>query len=108
MFVVPYLELEGRTLIRRAYARGEMSEFVSKLSDKFKMIYVADLDGLNKNRPQLDVAREIAEEMPTIYEGGVRKASGVIDMLITGAEKAVIGTATLMRFDELRGAFKLS
>ena len=85
-----------------------MSEFVSKLSDKFKMIYVADLDGLNKNRPQLDVAREIAEEMPTIYEGGVRKASGVIDMLITGAEKAVIGTATLMRFDELRGAFKLS
>jgi uncharacterized protein related to proFAR isomerase len=85
-----------------------MSESVSKLSDKFKMIYVADLDGLNRNRPQLDVAREIAEEMPTMYEGGVRKANNVIDMLITGAEKAVVGTATLLHFEDLRVAFKLS
>ena len=108
MFVVPYLELEGRSLIRRAYARGEMSESVSKLSDKFKMIYVADLDGLNKNKPQLDVAREISEEMPTMYEGGVRQANNVIDMLITGAEKAVVGTATLLHFEDLRVAFKLS
>jgi len=108
MFVVPYLELEGRNIIRRSYARGEMSEFVSKLSDKFKMVYVADLDGLNKNKPQLDVVREIAEEMPTMYEGGVRRANNVIDMLITGAEKAVVGTATLMHFEDLRVAFKLS
>lgn len=108
MFVVPFLELEGRTLIRRAYALGEMSEFVSKLSDKFKMVYVADLDGLNKNRPQLDVVREISEEMPTMYEGGVRRANNVIDMLITGAERAVVGTATLLHFEDLRVAFKLS
>jgi len=108
MFVVPYLELKGRTLIRRAYARGEMSESVSKLADKFKTIYVADRDGLDKNKPQLDVVREISEEMPTMYEGGVRKANNVIDMLITGAEKAVIGTATLSDFEDLRVAFKLS
>ncbi len=108
MFIVPYLELEGRTLIRRAYAKGEMSEYVSKLSDKFKMVYVADLDGLNKNRPQLDIVQEISEEMPTMYEGGVRRANNVIDMLITGAEKAVVGTATLLHFEDLRVAFKLS
>jgi len=108
MLVVPYLELEGRTIIRRSYARGEMSDFVSKLSDKFKMVYVADLDGINRNRPQLDVVKEIAEEMPTMYEGGVRRASNVIDMLITGAEKAVVGSATLMRFEDLGVAFKLS
>ena len=108
MSIVPYLELEGRTIIRRTYARGEMSEFVSKLSDKFKMVYVADLDGLNKNKPQLDVAQEISEEIPTMYEGGVRRANNVIDMLITGAEKAVVGTATLLHFEDLRVAFKLS
>lgn len=102
------MELAGRTLMRRAYARGEMSESVSKLSDKFKMIYVTDLDGLVKNKPQLDVAREIAEEMPMMYEGGVRKANNVIDMLITGAEKAVVGTATLSHFEDLKVAFKLS
>ena len=108
MIVVPYLELEGRTLIRRTYALDEMSELASKLSDQFKKVYIADLDGIARNKPQLDVAREICEEIPTFYEGGVRFASNVIDMLITGAEKCVIGTATLQSLDDLRGAFKLS
>lgn len=85
-----------------------MSEFASKLSDSFKKLYVADEDGITKNKPQLDIVREISEEIPTLYEGGVRFANNVIDMLITGAEKAVIGTATLASLDDLRGAFKLS
>jgi uncharacterized protein related to proFAR isomerase len=108
MLVVPYLELEGRTLIHRTYALDEMSEFASKLSDKFKRAYVADIDGIARNKPQLDVVREICEEIPTLYEGGVRFAPNVIDMLITGAEKCVVGTATMHSLDDLRGAFKLS
>ena len=108
MIVVPYLELEGRTLIGRTYTLDEISEFASKLSDRFKKVYVSDLDGIARNKPQLDIAREICEEIPAFYEGGVRFTSNVIDMLITGAEKCVIGTATLQRLDDLRGAFKLS
>jgi len=108
MIVIPYIELEGRTFSRRAYAPDEMSAFASKLSDDFKKAYLADLDGISKNRPQLDVAREVCEEIPTMYEGGVRVSSNVIDMLITGAERCVIGTATLRSLDDVRGAFKLS
>ena len=108
MIVIPYIELEGRTALRPSYARDEMTEFASKLSDRFEKLYVADLDGIGRNRPQLDIAREICEEIPTLYEGGVRFSSNVIDMLITGAEKCVIGTATLRSFDDMRGAFKLS
>jgi len=108
MIVVPYIEIEGRTLTRRRYQPDEMSEFASKLSGKFEKVYVVDIDGITKNRPQLDVVREISEEIPTLYEGGVRFASNVIDMLITGAEKCVVGTANLRSLEELRGAFKLS
>ncbi len=108
MIVVPYVLLEGRTFTRRSYTRDEMSQFVSELSDKFEKLYLADEDGIRRNRPQLDVAQEACEEMPTLYEGGVRNASNVIDMLITGAEKCVVGTATLGSLEELRGAFKLS
>jgi len=108
MIVVPYVELSGRTFTKRAYAHKEMSAFASKLSDKFEKLYLADIDGLTRNKPQLDVAREVSEEIPTFYEGGVRFANNVIDMLITGADKAVVGTATLAGFDELRDAFKLS
>jgi hypothetical protein len=108
MIAVPYLELQGRTLIRRAYPRGKMSSFVSRLSDTYKKLYLADLDGIHRNKPQLDIAREVCEEIPTFYEGGMRVANNVIDMLITGADKAVVGTSTLASLDELRGAFMFS
>ena len=78
------------------------------MADKFEKLYVADDDGIGKNKPQLDVVQELCDEIPTLYEGGVRVSNNVIDMLITGAEKAVVGTATLVSLDELRGAFKLS
>ena len=108
MKVVPYIRLRGRTLLRPAYAKGELSALGSKLSDKFESVYVADVDGLDKNKPQLDVVQELCDEIPTFYEGGMRFGSNVIDLLITGAEKAVVGTATLTSLEELRGAFKLS
>jgi uncharacterized protein related to proFAR isomerase len=95
-------------LIKPEYPRGKLAEFVSKLSDDFEKLYLADLDGINRNKPQLDLVQEVSEEISTFYEGGVRFASNVIDMLITGADKAVIGTATLASFDDLRGAFKFS
>ncbi|MBN1677845.1 MAG: hypothetical protein JW880_04830 [Candidatus Thermoplasmatota archaeon] len=108
MIVIPYLELQGRSLLKRAYPRGKMSEFASALSDSYEKLYLADLDGIVRNRPQLDVAREVCEEISTYYEGGVRVANNVIDLLITGADKAVVGTSTLTSLEELRGAFKLS
>ena len=108
MIVVPYIKLEGRSLLKPAYAKGELSALGSKLSDKFEKVYVADLDGLNRNKPQLDVVQEICDEVPTLYEGGVRYGANVIDLLITGAERAVVGSATLVSLEDLRGAFKLS
>lgn len=108
MKVVPYVELQGRTILRRAYPRGKMPAYVSALADKFDKLYLADLDGIHKNKPQLDIVMEVCEEIPTYYEGGVRFANNVIDMLITGADKAVVGTSTLASLEELRGAFKLS
>ncbi|OGS42914.1 MAG: hypothetical protein A3K67_06455 [Euryarchaeota archaeon RBG_16_62_10] len=85
-----------------------MSELASKLSDNFERAYVADEDGISRNRPQLDIVQEVCDEIPTWYEGGARFGSNVIDLLITGAERAVVGTATLAAFEELRKAFMLS
>jgi len=108
MKIIPFIRLKGRTLLKPAYAKGELSKLGLRLSDKFESVYVADIDGLEKNRPQLDIVQELCDEIPTLYEGGMRFGSNVIDLLITGAEKAVIGTATLVSLEELRGAFKLS
>lgn len=95
-------------MLSPTYTKGDLSKLGSKLAEKFKRVYVTDLDGLERNKPQLDVVQEICDELPTLYEGGVRFSSNVIDMLITGADKAVVGSATLVSLEELRGAFKLS
>lgn len=108
MRVIPHLSLRSRTFLRRSYSRSELEEIVSRLSAKHEMIYVSDEDGIEKNKPQLDLAREICDEIPTMYEAGVRYGQNVIDVIIAGAERAVVGTATLADLDELRGAFKLS
>lgn len=108
MLTVPYVSIAGRTLLSRPYTRSSMAAFASKLADKYEKVYVADLDGIAKNKPQLDIVQVIADELPMMYEGGVRFGQNVIDMLITGAAKAVVGTATIVSLDELQQAFKLS
>jgi uncharacterized protein related to proFAR isomerase len=108
MKVVPRIELRGRTLLKPSYAKGELAKLGSELAKKFEKVYVYDVDGLEKNKPQLDVVQELCDEIPTLYEGGVRFGANVIDMLITGADRAVVGTSTLTSLEELRGAFKLS
>lgn len=94
--------------MRRAYSGADLDDIISRLSSNHEMLYVSDEDGIERNKPQLDLAREICDEIPTLYEAGVRFSQNVIDVIITGAEKAVVGTATLASLDELRGAFKLS
>ena len=121
MIAVPYVEIRRRTLTRydvtgltsnrkgaRALTRSEVTELASKASNKIEKLYLADLDGIERNKPQLGVVQDICEAVPTYYEGGVRFANNVIDMLITGADKCVIGTGTLSSFEDIRGAFKLS
>ena len=108
MKAIPHLSLRGRTLLRRAYSGADLDDIISRLSSNHEMLYVSDEDGIERNKPQLDLAREICDEIPTLYEAGVRFSQNVIDVIITGAEKAVVGTATLASLDELRGAFKLS
>ena len=108
MKVVPYMVIESRVLFQQGALRRKLKEIVSGLSIDHDRVYVADTDGILKNKPQLDIAQSICDEISTMYEGGVRYSHNVIDMLITGADTAVVGTSTLVDLEELGGAFKLS
>jgi uncharacterized protein related to proFAR isomerase len=108
MNIVPYIAIEERSLFQLSPSKNRAFEAASDLSKRFDRLYLADFDGIFNNKPQLDIAQRISDELPTLYEGGVRYSNNVIDMLITGAERAVVGTSTLVDLSELRGAFKLS
>jgi uncharacterized protein related to proFAR isomerase len=108
MKIVPYVVINPWIPFQHGIQKREITTLITELSKRYDRVYVADHDGIFKNKPQLDLVQYICDEMPTLYEGGVRFSTNVIDMLITGAEKAVIGTGTLVDLSELGGAFKLS
>jgi hypothetical protein len=69
---------------------------------------LADLDGLENNDPQLEYVQELSRDMPLWVDSGVRKADQAIDVLVAGAQKAVLSSAYLRGPKELRRAWRLS
>lgn len=86
----------------------DVFDVVDLLSAKYHRIYVVDLDGIERAVPQLDLLQEISRDAETWVDGGVRTAEQAIDILISGAQKAVLSSVYLGSERELRRAWKLS
>jgi hypothetical protein len=86
----------------------DLFEFVDYLSETFQRLYVVDLDGLDRNRPQLDYLQEITKDTDVWVDGGVSDADGVIDIVVAGARKAVVSTIRFDGPEELERALGLT
>lgn len=83
-------------------------DVVDRLARDYSMVYMVDLDGLERGDPQLDYLQEIAREVSLWVDGGVRTAEQAIDILITGARRAVLSSAYLRGPRQLKRAWRLS
>lgn len=83
-------------------------DVVDRLAETYPMVYIADLDGIERGDPQLDYLQEIAREVSLWVDGGVRNADQAIDILVTGARRAVLSSAYLRGPRQLRRAWRLS
>jgi hypothetical protein len=81
---------------------------VDRLVEDYSMLYLVDLDGLEHGDPQLDYLQEIARDTTLWVDGGVRTAEQAIDILISGARRAVLSSAYLRGPRQLRRAWRLS
>lgn len=81
---------------------------MDRLVSQFPIIYVVDLDGIERGDPQLDYLQELSREATVWADAGVRTADQAIDVLVAGAARAVLSSATLGGPRELRRAWKLS
>jgi hypothetical protein len=86
----------------------EVFDVTEQLGARYGRIYVVDLDGVEHDRPQLDYLQEISRDGEMWVEAGVRSADQAIDILVTGAHRAVLGTAFLPSERALARAWKLS
>ncbi|MGI0156341.1 MAG: HisA/HisF-related TIM barrel protein [Thermoplasmata archaeon] len=100
---------EGPIPARRPSGESfDVFDVLDQLSPRYSLLYLADLDGLEENDPQLDYVQELSRDMPIWVDSGVRKADQAIDVLVAGAQKAVLSSAYLRGPKELRRAWKLS
>ncbi|HXQ48412.1 MAG TPA: HisA/HisF-related TIM barrel protein [Thermoplasmata archaeon] len=86
----------------------DLFEIADRLIADYERLYVVDLDGVDRDQPQLDYLQEIARGGEIWVDAGVRTADQAIDVLVAGAQRAVLSTAFLRSDRELRKAWRLS
>jgi phosphoribosylformimino-5-aminoimidazole carboxamide ribonucleotide (ProFAR) isomerase len=86
----------------------DLFEIADRLMADYDRLYVVDLDAIDRNQPQLDYLQEIAQGGEIWVDAGVRNADQAIDVLVAGAQRAILSTAFLHSEKELRRAWRLS
>jgi phosphoribosylformimino-5-aminoimidazole carboxamide ribonucleotide (ProFAR) isomerase len=117
--LVPYLYLDGGKVVQPASGQFEPVrevggapvdpfEAADRLVAAFQRVCVIDLDGIRRNRPQLDYLQELSRSGELWVDAGVRTGEQMIDILVTGAQRVVLSTAYLLSPRELKRAWRLS
>jgi hypothetical protein len=92
-------------------ARGtdlDVFDVLDALTPAYRSVYLVDLDGIERNVPQLEYIQEVSRDTTLWVDAGVRHADGAIDILVAGAERAVLSSSYLQGPRELKRAWKLS
>ena len=76
----------------------------------FEELYVADLDGIMKGTPNLDMISSICKigDLKVLVDSGVNNSSKANKLLQTGVSNIVVGTETLCKIEDLLNIIKLS
>ena len=107
--LIPLLLLRGRALLFREYSKKALSDLSKKLRRRdFEKLYIMDLDGLERNKPQLDIVQRLSDDFGVLYEGGARRGSNIIDFIMAGAEIAYLNTASAESIEEIEIALSYS
>jgi hypothetical protein len=83
-------------------------DVADRLAANYQRFCVVDLEGLRRNRAQLEYLQELSRSGEMWVDAGIRTGDQVIDILVTGARRAVLSTAYLIGSKELRRAWRLS
>jgi hypothetical protein len=107
--IIPMLLLEGRTFLLREYSKKALSALSKDLRRRnFDNLYVMDVDGVERNKPQLDVIQALADDFSILYEAGPRRGANIVDLVIAGADMAYMSTLSLASLGEIETALTFS
>jgi Histidine biosynthesis protein len=88
--------------------RVDPFDVADRLAARYQRFCVVDLEGLRRNRAQLEYLQELSRSGELWVDAGIRTGDQVIDILVTGARRAILSTGFLLGPRELRRAWRLS
>jgi uncharacterized protein related to proFAR isomerase len=83
-------------------------EFVSQMKLPGDEIFIIDIDGLERNSPDMDSVKRIASITDVWLDAGVGNVDDIMDLFVSDASKVVMGTTNMESLDELREALEMS
>jgi hypothetical protein len=83
-------------------------DVVDRLTPQYRRLYLVDLDGIERGNAQLAYLQELSRDISLWVDAGVPTADAAIDILVAGAERAVLSTSHLRGPLEVKRAWKLS
>lgn len=87
---------------------ADLFDLVEDLRKGSKRLYMIDLNGIHQNNPQTDLILELSSDMEIWVDAGPRVMEDLMDIITSGAAKAVIGTKTLLSLDEFRRCMEIT
>jgi phosphoribosylformimino-5-aminoimidazole carboxamide ribonucleotide (ProFAR) isomerase len=107
--IIPMLLLEGRTFLFKEYSKKALSALSKDLRKRnFETLYVMDVDGVERNKPQLDIIQALCDDFSILYEAGPRRGANVVDLVIAGADIVYMSTLSLASLSEIETALTYS
>jgi uncharacterized protein related to proFAR isomerase len=71
-------------------------------------VFILDIDGLEKNSPDLDTVKRIAAYRDVWLDAGTTDAESMMDLFVSDASRVVMGTLSLASMEELGKALEIS
>ncbi len=84
-----------------------VDQMLNELQD-FDTLYMLDLDGIERDRPQLDLIRTLSMRKKLWVDGGSRDIDTLTDMYIAGADRVVLSTKTAPSVDFIEESAEMS
>jgi uncharacterized protein related to proFAR isomerase len=119
MRLIPAISIKGGHVAtvrngRYAYLKNSEGQYrsptklVRGLKSPGEEVFILDIDGLERNSPDLDTVKRIAAFKDVWLDAGIGDADSMMDAFVSDASRVVMGTICMQSLDELGQALAIS
>ena len=97
-----------------SFLRNENGQFrnpinlIKEMDFSEEEIFILDIDGLERNSPDLDTVKHMATFRDIWLDAGTPDYESMMDLFISGASRVVLSTLSVISLEELRKALDMS